>query len=159
MKNLKVNKGQIIQHRGELGTKVYTVVKGLLRSYAIDAKGKEHTYLFAPEGWIIADSKRASVPSELFIEALEDSELKVMPKIFDEDMDIGIEEYEKITRRMEVLQDRIIMLMSATALERYEHFMETYPNIIQRVPQRMVASYLGITPEALSKVKRDLQKK
>lgn len=53
------------------------------------------------------------------------------------------------------LQNRIIMLMSATAIKRYEHFVDTYPNIIQRVPQRMIASYLGITPEALSKVKGD----
>jgi len=53
------------------------------------------------------------------------------------------------------LQKRIIMLMSSAAIERYEHFEKTYPNIIQRVPQRMIASYLGITPEALSKVKGD----
>ncbi|MEM9982072.1 MAG: Crp/Fnr family transcriptional regulator, partial [Bacteroidota bacterium] len=53
-----------------------------------------------------------------------------------------------------VLQQRVMMLMSASAIKRYEHFIETYPDIVQRVPQRMIASYLGITPEALSTVKR-----
>ena len=55
---------------------------------------------------------------------------------------------------MEVLQKRIILLMSASAIERYEHFIETYPDIVQRVPQKLIASYLGITPEALSAAKR-----
>ncbi len=61
---------------------------------------------------------------------------------------------DKMIRRIAVLQKRIIMLMSASAIERYEHFVKTYPDIVQRVPQRMIASYLGITPEALSTVKR-----
>ena len=60
---------------------------------------------------------------------------------------------DKISKRFSVLQRRITMLMSSSAIERYEHFLETYPQIVQRVPQRMIASYLGITPEALSKVK------
>ncbi len=58
-----------------------------------------------------------------------------------------------------MLQKRVIMLMSASAIERYEHFVETYPDIVQRVPQRMIASYLGITPEALSKVKGERKNK
>ena len=60
---------------------------------------------------------------------------------------------EKLLKRVAVLQKRIIMLMSATAWERYQDFIETYPNIVQRVPQKMIASYLGITPEALSKIR------
>lgn len=51
------------------------------------------------------------------------------------------------------------MLMSATAQERYEHFLQTYPSIVQRSPQRMIASYLGITPEALSKIRGQMAKK
>ena len=60
---------------------------------------------------------------------------------------------KKLIKRLEVLQNRIIQLMSATAIERYEDFIRTYPNLSQRIPQKMIASYLGVTPEALSKVK------
>ncbi|MCB0509281.1 MAG: Crp/Fnr family transcriptional regulator, partial [Bacteroidetes bacterium] len=55
-----------------------------------------------------------------------------------------------------VLQRRIIMLMSASAKERYEHFLETYPELPNRLPQRLIASYLGITPEALSKIRGEM---
>ena len=149
MKILKVKKGQIIQSKGDLNTKVYSVESGLLRSYSIDSKGKEHIYMFAPENWIISDNYDASIPCELFIDALEDSELKVTEKE---------ESYQNVPvkpllKRIATLQNRIILLMSSNAIKRYEHFVETYPDIIQRVPQKMIASYLGITPEALSKVK------
>jgi len=149
VKILKVKKGQIIQSKGDLNTKVYSVESGLLRSYSIDSKGKEHIYMFAPENWIISDNYDASIPCELFIDALEDSELKVTEKE---------ESYQNVPvkpllKRIATLQNRIILLMSSNAIKRYEHFVETYPDIIQRVPQKMIASYLGITPEALSKVK------
>jgi len=60
-----------------------------------------------------------------------------------------------LLRRLNAMQNRIVMLMSSNAKERYEHFIKTYPDIIQRVPQRMIASYLGITPEALSRVRKE----
>jgi CRP-like cAMP-binding protein len=63
---------------------------------------------------------------------------------------------KSLFNRLAVLQKRIIMLISASAVERYEHFLQTYPDIIQRVPQKMVASYLGITPEALSRVRKEI---
>lgn len=151
MKQLKVKKGTIIQRRGELNTKVYFVKSGLLRSYFIDPKGKEHIFLFAPEGWVIGDSTPPETPSELFIDAIEDSILVILEK------DIGREgkNAAPLIKRLRVLQKRVIMLMSSSAIERYEHFAETYPQILQRVPQKMIASYLGITPEALSKIKGD----
>ena len=65
---------------------------------------------------------------------------------------------KSLFNRLAVLQKRIIMLISASAVERYEHFLQTYPDIIQRVPQKMIASYLGITPEALSRVRKELSK-
>jgi CRP-like cAMP-binding protein len=148
---LKVKKGEILQRKGDLDTKVYHVQSGLLRSYSIDDRGKEHIYMFAPENWIIADSCERNFPCELFIEALEDSVVLVTQK----DETIQHANVKSLIKRMATLQDRIIKLMSSTSIERYEHFVKTYPDIIQRVPQRMVASYLGITPEALSKVKGD----
>ena len=93
----------------------------------------------------------SETPCELYIDALEDATVSVFSK------DTGQDRLDsnQILRRLGVLQKRVIMLMSATALERYQHFVETYPKITQRVPQRMIASYLGITPEALSKVKSE----
>lgn len=148
MKRIQVKKGQIIQHKGDLNSHVYQVESGLLRSYSIDEKGKEHIYMFAPENWIVADSVSPNKPSELFIDAIEDS------VIIQTEKNIRKIETEKLVKRLEVLQRRIIMLMSASAIERYEHFIATYPDIVQRVPQKMIASYLGITPEALSTVRK-----
>ena len=149
MKLVTFKKGQILQKLGEYNTKIYIVRSGLLRSYTIDKKGKEHIFMFAPEGWIIADYNAPDTPCELLIDALEDSAAVIIEKSEDE------LDPEKIINRLNVLQNRIIMLMSASAIERYEHFIETYPDIVRRVSQKMIASYLGLTPEALSKVKGD----
>ncbi|MEQ8361059.1 MAG: Crp/Fnr family transcriptional regulator [Cytophagales bacterium] len=151
MKEVKIKKGQIIQRKGDLKSKVYQVETGLLRSYSIDQKGKEHIYMFAPENWIVADTVSPESPCELFIDALEDSIVIQIEK------DITtISDNQKLINRIEVLQKRIIMLMSASAIERYEHFIQTYPDIVQRVPQKMIASYLGITPQALSTLRAEI---
>lgn len=121
---------------------------GLLRSYAISDRGKEHIYLFAPEGWIIADAVAPDAPCDLFIDAIEDSVVWQQEKDEGEKHDVP-----KLIKRLSVLQKRVIMLMCASALERYEHFLATYPEIVQRVPQKMIASYLGVTPEALSTIR------
>ncbi len=156
MKEIIVKKGQILQRDGELNSKAYVVKKGLLRSYYIDEKGKEHIFMFGPEGWIISDYLGIVEPSVLFIDALEDSVVEVLEKKIEGTVNVDV---AKIFKRVGVLQNRVIMLMSSTAIERYEHFIKTYPQIVQRVPQRMIASYLGITPEALSKVKRERKQK
>lgn len=143
-----------MQRKGDLNSKTYQVELGLLRSYSIDEKGKKHIYMFAPENWIIADSVSPQKPAELFIDALEHSVVIQREKEIN-----AISETQKIINRLGVLQQRIIMLMSASAIERYEHFIETYPDIVQRVPQRMIASYLGVTPETLSAAKKQWYKK
>lgn len=161
-----VAKGQILLRKGEINAKGYFVKKGCLRSYSIDEKGKEHIFMFAPEGWLVSDiaTMIKKVPSDLFIDAVEDSEVEVFDLNLVEAAGFDTVQLfgtgiEKLVNRIVVLQKRIIMLMSASAWERYEHFLETYPNIVQRVPQRMIASYLGITPEALSKLRGDMAKK
>lgn len=154
MKKVNVAKGEILQRSGDLNSKIYKVVSGLLRSYSIDEKGKEHIFMFAPENWTIADSKPKEIPCDLFIDALEDSVVMVLNKdINRERKNVGA-----FIKRIAVLQNRVIMLMSFSAIKRFEHFEATYPEILQRVPQKMVASYLGITPEALSKVKNERKK-
>jgi CRP-like cAMP-binding protein len=149
LKKIVAKKGQVLQRKGDLNSKVYQVEAGLLRSYSIDEKGKEHIFMFAPEGWIIADNLSTDEPCQLFIDALENSTIIQRVKDIDNE-----HEAQKLLNRIGVLQKRVIMLMSASAIERYEHFVETYPDIVQRVPQKMIASYLGITPEALSTVKK-----
>ena len=154
MKEIRVKKGEIVQRSQQLNTKVYHVVSGLLRSYCIDKNGKENIFMFAPEGWVIADSHGPEVPSTLFIDALEDSVVKVFPKDLEREKD----HIPALTRRMGALQDRILMLISTNAIERYEYFIKAYPNIVQRVPQKMIASYLGVTPETLSAAKSKRRK-
>lgn len=152
-KNLKIRKykkGQVLQRKGELNTKVYSVKSGLLRSFIIDSSGREHIFMFAPEGWVIADYLPPDEPCELFIDALEDTEVVITEKDFKMEQDRA----DQFLRRLTVLQNRTIMLMSNSAIKRYDHFMETYPQILQRVPQKMIASYLGITPESLSRAKK-----
>lgn len=148
---LKVNKKQILQESGEFNSKIYEVESGLLRSYSVDEKGKEHIFMFAPEGWVIADNSPPEEPTTLFIDALEDSVVRVREK----DIKSEHKNVAPLVKRLWVLQKRVIMLMSSSAVQRYEHFLATYPKITIRVPQRMIASYLGITPEALSKIKRN----
>lgn len=149
MVEIHVEKGQILQREGSLNSKIYIVKSGLLRSYTIDKNGKEHIFMFGPEGWIVADYNSVSEPCELYIDAIEDSVVLQIEK--NSNLEFN---QEKFVKRMRVLQKRIIMLMSSSAIDRYEHFIETYPTIVKRVPQYMIASYLGITPEALSTVKR-----
>ena len=155
MKTRKIKKGEIIQRSGELNTKVFRVESGLLRSYCIDIDGKENIFMFAPEGWMIADSHGPDEPCVLFIDAIEDSVVQVLPK----DLEREKQNIPALARRLAALQDRVLMLISSNAIERYEYFMKAYPNIVQRVPQKMIASYLGVTPETLSAAKAKRRKK
>ena len=161
-KNRIVKKGEILQRTGDDARKAFYVRKGLLRSYTIDEKGKEHIFIFAPEDWYISDidADVHNNKAELFIEAIEDSEVQEFDRsnLSLENITIDLVDFQKLVKRVAVLQKRVIMLMSATAQERYEHFLETYPSIVQRAPQKMIASYLGITPEALSKIRGKMAK-
>ena len=150
-----IKKGEVIQRSGELNTKVYRVKSGLLRSYCIDSNGKENIFMFAPEGWMVADSHGPEIPSALYIDALEDSVVEVLAK----DLEREKKNIPALTRRIAALQDRVLMLMSSNAIERYDFFVKSYPNIVQRVPQKMIASYLGVTPETLSAAKSKYRKK
>ena len=122
MKKVSVKKGDILQYKGDVSNKIYSVEKGLLRTYSIDEKGKEHVFMFAPEGWIVADASTINGPADLFIEAMENSELIVQDnELFVKANPIAL------FKRIAVLQKRAIMLMSATAIERYESFMKPIP--------------------------------
>ncbi len=165
-KVLDVKKGTTLQLEGNKNIKFYYVTSGLLRSFIIDDKGKEHTYMFAPENWLIGDSMAFSNNSEsqLNIEALEDSKvISFDPLLVNKKDSLTAAEYTteiyRLLKRIGVLQERVLMQMGASALVRYDHFTKTYPQILERVPLKMIATYLGITPEALSNVRREWGKK
>ncbi len=122
--------------------------------------------MFAPEKWTINDNVAfiQNKPAELFIDTLEDSEIEIInSNFFDTTESCSVEfyktEFYRLLKRTSVLQERVIMLMSTSALTRYQHFINTYPQLLQRIPQKMIASYLGITPEALSKIRSNWTKK
>ena len=125
---IKVKKGQILQLEGELNTKVYHVKSGLLRSYAIDKNGKENIFMFAPEGWVIADTVPPETPAVLFIDALEDSVVLVLAKNIEREKANIV----PIAKRLSVLQNRILMLISSNAIERYENFVTMYPTLVSK---------------------------
>ncbi len=130
--NVKVKhfkKGEFIQSKGGVSQNVFHIRKGLVRSYLIDAKGKEHIFMFASEGWVIADIESIEFhqPAQLFIDCIEDSEVIIRNRE-NQNLNFSDEEAvkEKLTqlyRRMGMLQRRIIMQMSAPAAERYDWFL------------------------------------
>ena len=154
----------MLLREGDESSLAFYIEKGLLRSYTIDEKGKEHIFSFASEGWIIADidSQEFNHPAELFIDCIEDSEIVVFDRKCFKLADLSEQQLREnanlLARRIAVLQKRVIMLMSVSAQERYSTFLKSFPKLVNRVPQRMIASYLGITPEALSKIRGQIAK-
>ncbi|MDB4090745.1 Crp/Fnr family transcriptional regulator [Crocinitomicaceae bacterium] len=158
-KTKSFKKKEIIQRKGATNSRSYYIKKGLLRAYIIDDNGKEHTYMFAPEEWILSDLEalESNDPVELYIDCLEDSEIVVFDKESLFNAKLGqeklVENTKLLWRRIGKLQRRVIMLMSSPAIDRYNYFLKTYPELPNRVPQHMIATYLGITPQALSTIK------
>ncbi len=165
-KSKQFKKGQSLIDKGQVCKEIFFVEKGLLRQFTIDEQGKEHIIHFAPESWIVSDrsSSYFSQTSEYFIDAIEDSEVVVMDEEFINSASEISKTYRENNHRalhnhVRSLQKRINLLLSATAEKRYLEFLKVYPNLSLRVPQWMIASYLGITPESLSRVRKDLTKK
>ncbi len=161
-----VKKGDYLLKVGQVCEYNFYVEQGLLRSYTIDTHGKEHLIQFAPEGWIISDRSSSffQEQSQLYIDAIEDSEVILLQDSFFEQISCMSEKFAKnntiaLHNHIRNLQNRVNMLLGASAQERYLEFIKMYPNILLRVPQWMVASYLGITPESLSRVRKELAQK
>mgnify|MGYP000915572788 FL=1 len=158
-KTILLNAGEICKHS-------YFVNSGLLRSFNINDNIVEHVLQFACEGWWIGDmySLLSQKPGNLFIEVMEDSEVVLLPK---ENQEKLYTEIPKLERFFRILtenslvsnQERLMDNLSLTAEERFEKFCKKYPTLIQKVPQKQIASYIGVTPEFFSKMKARLLKK
>jgi CRP-like cAMP-binding protein len=156
-----MEKGEFLVREGEIPKYAAFTCKGFLRSYVIDNKGKEHIIQFAPENWWISakPAHLRETPSSVFIDAIEDSEVLLIDRNGHITMLEKVHGYATafhagIQKRGEVKEKRIVNSLSATAEERYNDFLKDYPTIAQRVPQHMLASYLGITPETISRIRR-----
>ena len=158
-KGLILKEGDICKH--------YTfVIKGCFKMYGIDDKGYSHNIQFAAEGDWIADmgSFYTQTASKLYIEAIEDSEIY---QITQPDLYALFIEIHKVNRMFKVIsennfveiQNRVLQNFSSTAEQRYLSFLEQYPQLSNRLPNTQIASYLGITPEFLSKIRKGLTKK
>jgi len=163
-RNLK--KGEFIHREGEVTKYGAWVAQGIVRSYIIDQKGKEHIVQFAAENWWISDfnSLNKGEPSLYFIDALEDSEILLidfpsMKKLLAAIPAFAAHFQKGITTHTASKERRIIASISTSAEDRYKDFLKSYPGIAQRVPQHMLASYLGVSPETLSRVRKQMSQK
>ncbi|MBT9187337.1 Crp/Fnr family transcriptional regulator [Zobellia russellii] len=161
-----IKKDSFLLRREERCTHTFFVEKGLLRQYSIDAKGKEHVIAFAPENWFVTDRESSyfNSPSVYYIQALEESQVVLIDERFIKDLSEKIPSFTDFNTRLlhnhiRHLQKRVNGLLSSSAEERYLQFVKMYPDILLRVSQTMVASYLGITPESLSRVRKSLADK
>jgi CRP-like cAMP-binding protein len=159
-------KNEMILMKGDVSSQGYFVLTGLLRSYSIDSKGKTHIIQFAPEQWWLSERNGLlfNEPSDFFIDSVEATRAVILTKDFMNEAAKHVPCMNDLNNNMlnnaiRFMQKRINMLLSATAEERYLNFITLYPNLTLRVPQWMIASYLGITPESLSRVRKDLAHK
>ena len=157
--NLK--QGEFAETAGEISTNFIHVNSGCLMTYHTDANGNDHVVQFSTAGWWTADlhSLENQTPSIYATKALTDSEIFLLPKIRLEEL---VDRYPVFERFFRIMfqnslvthQNRIVQAFSFTAEERYESFSSKYPHLEQFVPLKYIASYLGITPEFLSKIRR-----
>ena len=161
-----IPKGTILLRQGEICNFGCKVIKGCFKSYVIDTSGKEHIMQFASEGWLITDMESLfqKTPSNIFIEAIEPSEVIWIQEEIDNYLknasrDQILEQANLLTRNIIASNKRTRMLLSSSAEQRYLDFIGTYPSLMQRLPLKQIASYLGITPEYLSEIRRKIASK
>ena len=161
----RVKRRQFILQEGDICKHHTFVVEGCFRMYLVDEKGKEHNLQFAIENWWITDigSFYSEEPSRLYIEALENSTVLQLNKedqlkLFDDNL--------KFNRIFRILTEnalvnahrRILQNISSTAEERYLNFLKMYPHFFNRISNVQIASYLGVTPEFLSTIRKKIVK-
>ncbi|EHQ42844.1 Crp/Fnr family transcriptional regulator [Myroides odoratus] len=156
----KLRKRQFLLQEEDVCKDFAFVSQGLLKSYVLDEKGNENINLFGWEGWWIADfqSFLFQSPATLAIEAIEDCELLLLSR---ENYDQMLEEVPAMERYFRLVYERslatkdqrLVTAQTYSAEEKYNHLIQTYPELIQRIPQSLLASFLGLTPETFSRIK------
>jgi CRP-like cAMP-binding protein len=159
----KLRKRQYLLQDGDVNKYTAFVSKGLLRSYTVDEKGNEHILQFAFEGWWMGDlySFLTDEPSSFNMEALEACELLLITKPSWELLLNKMPAFERyfrilIQNNLIATQKRLMGSLSKSAEEKYVNLINNFPACLQRVPQHMIASYLGITPETLSRIRSQI---
>ncbi len=157
----KVRKGQFLVHQGAVDRNAYFVNQGSVRAYYIDLNGHEHTIQLAIEGWWIGDLQSFifQQPALLNVETIEDSLILEIPNEKLQGLYEKVPKFERyfriITQRaFAAFQQRMLQNLSMSAEERYLAFQAQYPKLELRLPQKLIASYLGVSPEFLSKLKK-----
>jgi CRP-like cAMP-binding protein len=164
-KERRIKRRQFILQEGDVCRHNTFIVNGCFKMYMVDPNGKEHNLQFAIENWWIGDigSFHSEKPSRLYIEAMENS---VILQVKKEDQLKLFVDYPKFNRIFRVLaenamvslQNRILQNISSTAEERYLDFVEHYPHFFNRISNVQIASYLGVTPEFLSTIRKKIAK-
>lgn len=157
----KVKKKTLLLHQGNKATYFFHVVKGCLKSYVINSEGKECVIHLAPEGWVLGDLESFIYDADAIfnIAAVEDSEViffdkRMIARVANADREALLQEIERLHRHIIKTNQRFIQLLSYSAEERYDAFCDMYPTLVQRIPLKLIASYLGITPEFLSRIRK-----
>lgn len=159
----KIKRRQMILQEGYICKHYFFIIEGCFRMYSVDKKGIEHNILFVAENDWVSDigSFHTEKPSKLFIEAIEPSVILQIEKQDLLFLYINVPKFDRnfrviIENKFIELQNRLLQNISSTATERYLSFLEQYPKLALRLPNTQIASYLGITPEFLSKIRKDL---
>jgi len=162
----KLKKHQFLLNEGDVCRYIGFINSGCLREYKIDSKGTEHILQFAIEDWWVSDlhSFLSGLPATYNIDALQDSEILLLERSAREELLDNCPKMERFFRLLieanhVASQQRIADSLSASAEERYLKFIKTYPELFEQVPQNQIASYLGITPQSLSRIRKELSQK
>ena len=162
----KIRQKNFLLNEGEICLWSAFVTNGCLKGYTMDRNGFDHILSFAPPGWWIADmySLISQKPGKMNIEAIEDTDVFLLSKKDQEELYIKVPKFERffriiIEKSLVAHQQRILDNMSLSAEERYLKFCETYPTLINQLPQKQIASYIGVTPEFFSRMRSALLRK
>jgi CRP-like cAMP-binding protein len=165
-KEISVSKGDVLIRQGQVVKNTYFVMNGCLRAYCIDKNGKEHTLQFAIKNWWISDfiAIYNNELSTLTIECIADSNIikfnvKLLDEIYSKFPEFETFQRKNLEQHVVSLHKRILNLLQLTAQERYELFINQYPEIEQYTPNYYIASYLGITQQSLSRIRVEKSKK
>ncbi len=159
----KLRKRQFLIQEGDLVKYEYFVASGCLKAYEVDGHGDEHIIQFAKENWWISDFKAffEEGKATLYIDCIEESVVYGIEKQDLEKLFLDIPKFDrffriKLTSAFVALQNRILSSLDKSTSERYLDFQKTYPNLEQRIPNYMIANFLGVKPESLSRIRKKL---